>query len=276
MRVRSRPGGSARARAGRRVRRWWLLVPGWWASTWFSAPNEVLVPGCIVVLSVALILGAVLIAVYWRESTTARAAVTMRSVTACGWEIMITCEPSTSTMSAPARRAIERTRSAPAALSPVATTAQDGNLLQAGAPEASLNAAAATGRWVVAISAVCCSGRSAAKTSRSSAGLIVASLDDLAGPEFDPAAVDPRVREFYEHTTRFSLDIVPRWRLWVRPGYLLHRNLVARPPGQANVPMITVKGGACGAVTRDSLCSPPETDHARHDPAPIRRMAGRE
>ena len=45
---------------------------------------------------------------------------------------------------------------------------------------------------------------------------IVASLDDLAGPEFDPAAVDPRVREFYEHTTRFSLDIVPRWRLWVR------------------------------------------------------------
>jgi hypothetical protein len=101
-------------------------------------------------------------------------------------------------------------------------------------------------------------------------------LDDLAGPEFDPAAVDPRVREFYEHTTRFSLDIVPRWRLWVRPGYLLYRNLVARPPGQANVPMITVKGGACGAVTRDSLCSPPETDHARHDPAPIRRMAGRE
>jgi hypothetical protein len=81
-------------------------------------------------------------------------------------------------------------------------------------------------------------------------------LDDLAGPEFDPAAVDPRVREFYEHTTRFSLDIVPRWRLWVRPGYLLYRNLVARPPGQANVPMITVKGGACGAVTRDSLCRP--------------------
>ena len=66
---------------------------------------------------------------------------------------------------------------------------------------------------------------------------IVASLDELAGPEFDPAAVDPRVREFYEHTTRFTLDIVPRWRLWVRPGYLLYRTLVARPLGQANVPM---------------------------------------
>lgn len=66
---------------------------------------------------------------------------------------------------------------------------------------------------------------------------IVGSLDELAGPGFDPAAVDPRVREFYEHTTRFTLDIVPRWRLWVRPGYLLYRSLVARPLGQANVPM---------------------------------------
>ena len=66
---------------------------------------------------------------------------------------------------------------------------------------------------------------------------IVASVDDLAGPEFDPAAIDPRVREFYEHTTRFTLDIDPEWRLWVRPGYLLYRTLVARPLGQANVPM---------------------------------------
>ena len=66
---------------------------------------------------------------------------------------------------------------------------------------------------------------------------IVASLDELAGPDFEPAAVDPRVREFYEHTTRFRLDIVPEWRVWVRPGYLLYRTLVARPLGQANVPM---------------------------------------
>jgi hypothetical protein len=66
---------------------------------------------------------------------------------------------------------------------------------------------------------------------------IVSSLDELAGPQFDPAGVDPRVREFYEHTTRFTLDIVPEWRLWVRPGYLLYRTVVARPLGQANVPM---------------------------------------
>ena len=66
---------------------------------------------------------------------------------------------------------------------------------------------------------------------------IVASLDELAGPSFDPAGTDPLVREFYEHTTRFALDIVPQWRLWVRPGYLLYRTLLARPLGQASVPM---------------------------------------
>jgi hypothetical protein len=66
---------------------------------------------------------------------------------------------------------------------------------------------------------------------------IVAALDELAGPKFDPDAVDSRVREFYEHTTRFSLDIVPEWRRWVRPGYLLYRSVLARPLGQASVPM---------------------------------------
>jgi len=66
---------------------------------------------------------------------------------------------------------------------------------------------------------------------------IVASLDTLEGPGLDPAGVHPLVREFYEHTTRFTLDIVPQWRLWVRPGYLLYRTLVARPLGQASVPM---------------------------------------
>jgi hypothetical protein len=66
---------------------------------------------------------------------------------------------------------------------------------------------------------------------------IVDSLDLLAGPDLDPAAVDPRVRQFYEHTTRFSLDIVPRLRVWGLPAYLLYRYVVARPLGQANVPM---------------------------------------
>ena len=79
---------------------------------------------------------------------------------------------------------------------------------------------------------------------------IVASLEALAGPSFDPAGVDPLVREFYEHTTRFALDIVPQWRMWVRPGYLLYRTLVARPLGQANVP-IGPAGGAARSAQPD-------------------------
>ena len=50
---------------------------------------------------------------------------------------MITCEPSASVMVAPARWAMERITSAPAALSPVATTAQVGRDFQAGGPEGS-------------------------------------------------------------------------------------------------------------------------------------------
>jgi hypothetical protein len=88
---------------------------------------------------------------------------------------------------------------------------------------------------------------------------IVASLDELAGPQFDPAAVDRRVREFYEHTTRFTLDIVPRWRLWVRPGYLLYRTLVARPLGQANVPM-NQRETLRGIRSRIDTITPPQQE----------------
>ncbi|HEY3873396.1 MAG TPA: hypothetical protein VGM10_33880 [Actinocrinis sp.] len=66
---------------------------------------------------------------------------------------------------------------------------------------------------------------------------IVADLDELAGPGFDPSRAHPLVREFYEHTTRFALDIVPEYRAWGRPGYLAYRTLLARPLGQANLPM---------------------------------------
>jgi hypothetical protein len=95
---------------------------------------------------------------------------------------MITCEPSTSTMSAPARWACDRTTSAPAALSPLATTAQDASLRQAGGPDTSLNAAAAMGRWVAPISAMVCSGRSAAKASRTREGLIANSTEVCPRP----------------------------------------------------------------------------------------------
>src|ERR671914_1542758 len=47
---------------------------------------------------------------------------------------------------------------------------------------------------------------------------ILASLDSLDGPTFDPGRVHPLIREFYVHTSRFKLSIIPEWRRWMKPG----------------------------------------------------------
>jgi hypothetical protein len=65
---------------------------------------------------------------------------------------------------------------------------------------------------------------------------ILASLDSLDGPDFDAVRVHPLIREFYEHTSRFKLSIIPEWRRWMKPGYELFKRLVAEPLGQAAIP----------------------------------------
>ena len=65
---------------------------------------------------------------------------------------------------------------------------------------------------------------------------ILASLDSLQGPTFDPSRVHPLIREFYEHTSRFRLSIIPEWRRWMKPGYELFKLVVAEPLGQAAIP----------------------------------------
>jgi hypothetical protein len=65
---------------------------------------------------------------------------------------------------------------------------------------------------------------------------ILASLDLLDGPTFDAHRVHPLIREFYEHTIRFRLSIVPEWRRWIKPGYEIFKRLVAEPLGQAAIP----------------------------------------
>ncbi len=65
---------------------------------------------------------------------------------------------------------------------------------------------------------------------------ILESLDRLSGPGFDPTRVHPLIREFYEHTGRFRLSIVPEWKPWMRVPYRIYRETVARPLGQANAP----------------------------------------
>jgi hypothetical protein len=65
---------------------------------------------------------------------------------------------------------------------------------------------------------------------------ILASLDSLEGPTFNPSRVHPLIREFYEHTSRFRLSIIPEWRRWMKPGYELFKLVVAQPLGQAAIP----------------------------------------
>ncbi len=65
---------------------------------------------------------------------------------------------------------------------------------------------------------------------------ILASLDSLDGPDFDAGRVHPLIREFYEHTSRFRLSIIPEWRRWMKPGYEIFKRLVAQPLGQAAIP----------------------------------------
>src|SRR5262245_25814730 len=38
-------------------------------------------------------------------------------------------------------------------------------------------------------------------------GGLVPSFDELRGGSFDPSKVQPLVREFYEHTSRFAMDV---------------------------------------------------------------------
>jgi hypothetical protein len=65
---------------------------------------------------------------------------------------------------------------------------------------------------------------------------ILASLDSLDGPTFDAGRVHPLIREFYEHTSRFRLSIVPEWRRWMKPAYEIFKRLLAEPLGQAAIP----------------------------------------
>jgi hypothetical protein len=82
---------------------------------------------------------------------------------------------------------------------------------------------------------------------------ILASLDSLDGPTFDASRVHPLVREFYEHTSRFKLSIVPEWRAWMKPVYALFKAVVAEPLGQAAIPSNTEEAQRGMVSTIDTI-----------------------
>jgi hypothetical protein len=80
-------------------------------------------------------------------------------------------------------------------------------------------------------------------------------------PGFDASRVHPLIREFYEHTSRFKLSIVPEWRAWRKPRYAVFKRMVAEPLGQAAIPS-KHRGGAA----RDGLDD--RHDRSRRPPPP--------
>jgi hypothetical protein len=68
---------------------------------------------------------------------------------------------------------------------------------------------------------------------------IVESMENMRGPHFDPDLVDPLIREFYEHTSHFKLNIRPEWKQRIKPLFWIFKRYVAGTIGQANLPFNT-------------------------------------
>jgi hypothetical protein len=66
---------------------------------------------------------------------------------------------------------------------------------------------------------------------------LLPSLEALRSETFDPAAVDPRIAEFYEHTGRFRLQLWSQWSPLHRPFGRLIDRIFARRLGQLRLPL---------------------------------------
>jgi len=62
-------------------------------------------------------------------------------------------------------------------------------------------------------------------------------MEDIRSARFDPALVHPLIREFYEHTSTFRLDITIDWNPVVKPFGWLYRVLLARQMRQLTIPL---------------------------------------
>ena len=60
---------------------------------------------------------------------------------------------------------------------------------------------------------------------------------DLRSAAFDPAAVDPRIAEFYERTGHFRLHLWSEWSPLHRPFGVLIDRIFARRLGQLRLPL---------------------------------------
>jgi hypothetical protein len=73
------------------------------------------------------------------------------------------------------------------------------------------------------------------RTSR--AGGLVPDFATLGGPGFDPAAPHPLIREFYEHTAAFGMDVWSQTFFPTRVGLALLVTTISRQVNQLNFPL---------------------------------------
>ncbi len=66
---------------------------------------------------------------------------------------------------------------------------------------------------------------------------LLTSFDALRGPDFDPAAVDPRIADFYEHTTRWRIDLWSEWSALAWPFGRVITALFSERLQQLSLPM---------------------------------------
>lgn len=90
------------------------------------------------------------------------------------------------------------------------------------------------------------------------AGLI-ADLEQLRSPAFDPDRVHPNVRDFYERSARYALDAWSEWNPLLKPAAAAVRALFGARLQQLNVPLRPLET-ADGMTSRVALVSRLDSD----------------
>lgn len=86
--------------------------------------------------------------------------------------------------------------------------------------------------WLVAHAA-----RIGARAEKGSDGGLVADMAALDSSDFTAAALHPDIRDFYEHTARWRLDVWSQWSPLMRPGGVVLSAVFSRRLQQLNLPL---------------------------------------
>ncbi len=92
---------------------------------------------------------------------------------------------------------------------------------------------------------------------------LMANFEALRSTEFDPDAVGPAVRRFYERTSEYELEVDARWMESFRPVGWAVATAFGRRLGQLNLPLSRRAAGA-GMTSSIVVLEEPDTGRIRH------------